>query len=59
MLVELAAEGNSEVARSSTGDCTVGVQGFATVIRAPALADLHVLKAGLYTKEEEHFSNYI
>ena len=45
MLVELATEGNGEVARCSTGDGTGGVQGFATVVGAPALADLHVLEA--------------
>lgn len=55
MLVELATEGNSEVARSSTGDCTGGVQGFATIVGAPALADLHVLEAGLHTGEDGVF----
>lgn len=49
MLVELATEGNSQIARSSTGDCTGGVQGFATVIGTPALTDLHVLEARLHT----------
>lgn len=48
MLVKLATECDSEIA-SSTGDCTGGVQGLATVIGAPALADLHVLEAGLHT----------
>lgn len=49
MLVELAAEGNSEVSCSSTGNCVGGVQRLATVIRAPALADLHILEARLDT----------
>lgn len=52
MLVELATEGNSEVACCSTGDCVCGVQGFATIVGAPALADLHVLEAGLHTARE-------
>lgn len=52
MLVELATERNSQVACSSTGDRTGGIQGFATIIGAPALADFHVLEAGLYTGEE-------
>lgn len=51
MLVELATESNSEVARSSTGDCTGGIQGFAAVVGAPPLADLHVLETGLHTRE--------
>lgn len=55
MLVELATEGNSKVACSSTGDCTGGVQRFATIIGAPALADFHVLETGLYTGEEWSF----
>lgn len=52
MLVELATEGNGEVACCSTGDSIGGVQGFATVIGAPALADLHVLEARLHTEED-------
>lgn len=52
MLVELATEGNSEVACCSTGDCIGGVQRFATIVGAPALADLHVLEAGLHTGED-------
>lgn len=55
MLVELATEGNSEVARCSTGDCIGGVQGFAAIVRAPALTDLHVLEAGLHTGKEGVF----
>lgn len=51
MLVELATEGNSEVACCSTGDCIGRVQRFATVIGTPALADLHVLEARLHTGE--------
>lgn len=51
MLVKLATESNSEVARSSAGDCTGGIQGFAAVVGAPPLADLHVLEAGLHTRE--------
>lgn len=51
MLVELATEGNSEVARCSAGDCIGGVQRFATVIGASALADLHVMEARLHTGE--------
>lgn len=48
MLVKLATECDSEIA-SSTGDRTGGVEGLATVIGAPSLADLHVLEAGLHT----------
>lgn len=62
MLVELATEGNSEVARCSAGDRTGGVQGFATIIGAPTLTDLHVLEAGLHTGEDgvhQCFSDYI
>lgn len=51
MLVELATESNSEVACSSAGNCTGGVQGFAAVVGAPPLADLHVLEAGFHTRE--------
>lgn len=51
MLVELATEGNGEVARCSAGHCAGGVQGFATIVGAPALTDLHVLEAGLHTGE--------
>lgn len=52
MLVELATEGDSEVARCSAGHCVVGVQGFATIVGAPAFADLHVLEAGLDAGED-------
>lgn len=52
MLVELATEGNSEVAGRSAGDCVGGVQGFAAIVRAPTLTDLHVLEAGLHTMDE-------
>lgn len=52
MLVELATEGNSEVSRCSARDCIGGVQGFATVIGAPALADLHVLETRLHAGED-------
>ncbi len=55
MLVELATEGNSEVARCSAGDCIGRVQGFVAVVGAPALADLHVLEAGLHTGEDGAF----
>lgn len=55
MLVELATEGNSEVACCSTGDCIGGVEGFATIVGAPALADLHVLEAGLHTAQNSQF----
>lgn len=51
MLVELATECDCEVA-SRTGDCTGGVQGLATVVGAPPLADLHILEAGLHTRVE-------
>lgn len=47
MLVKLATKRDREVA-SSAGDCAGRVQGLATVIGAPALADLHVLEAGLH-----------
>ena len=52
MLVELATESNCEVACCSAGNCIGGVQGFATVIGAPAFADLHILEARLDTGEE-------
>lgn len=52
MLVELATKGNSEVSRSSAGDCISGVQGFVIIVGAAALADLHVLETGLHTAEE-------
>ncbi len=55
MLVELATEGNSEVARCSAGDCIGRVQGFVAIVGAPALADLHVLEAGLHTGEDGAF----
>lgn len=51
MLVELATESNGEVARSSAGDCTGGVQGLASVIGTPPLADFHILEAGLNAVE--------
>lgn len=51
MLVELATEGNSEVAGGSAGHCAGGVQGFVAIVGAPALTDLHVLEAGLHTGE--------
>lgn len=53
MLVELATESNSEVSRSSAGDCTGGVQRLASVVGSPPLADFHILEAGLYTAGEE------
>lgn len=53
MLVELATESNSEVARSSAGDCTGGVQRLASVVGSPPLADFHILEAGLHTAGEE------
>lgn len=49
MLVELATEGNSEVPGCSAGDGVGGVQGFAAVVGAPALTDLHVLETRLHT----------
>lgn len=55
MLVELATKGNSEVACCSTGDCIGRVQGFAAIVGAPALTDLHVLEAGLHTGEDGAF----
>lgn len=55
MLVELATEGNGEVARCSAGDCIGRVQGFVAIVGAPALADLHVLEAGLHTGEDGAF----
>lgn len=51
MLVELATESNSEVACSSAGDCTGGVQRLASVVGTPPLADFHILEAGLHTAE--------
>ena len=65
MLVELATEGNCEVACCSAGDGIGGVQRFAIVIGAPALADLHVLEARLHTGknlvttlQQLHFNNH-
>lgn len=49
VLVELTAEGDGEVARCSAGDCTGGIEGFAALVGAPALAYLHVLEARLHT----------
>lgn len=49
VLVKLTAEGDCEVARCGAGDCTGGIQGFAALIGAPALAYLHVLEARLHT----------
>lgn len=53
MLVKLATESNCEVARCSAGNCIGGVQGFATVIGAPAFADLHILEARLHAEKEQ------
>lgn len=55
MLVKLTTKCDSEVA-SSTGDCTGGVQGLATVVGAPSLADLHILEAGLHAGVDMEFS---
>lgn len=52
MLVELATEGDCEVAPCSTGHRAGGVQRFAAIIGAPTLTDLHVLEAGLHTGEK-------
>lgn len=62
MLIELATEGNGEVARCGAGDRVSRIQRFAAIIgRTPALADLHVLEARLHTGEERApvFSHYI
>ena len=54
VLVELTAEGDSEVAGGGTGNSVGGVQRFAVFIGgAPSLADLHVLKARLHTGRGE------